>query len=705
MARMWRIAAGLLVAGATLSREPAWAESPPAAAVVDPMDSFHEMRLECLVLADPAIGETRLSLRKTGDTLEVRGTCESVAARRAALAVLAREHKGALRDLTSIAVIPFQPRKPMQSAALQKMAARRVKEIAPSQAAAIQVESAEPGMLEVSGLALSMEDKVEISRALKKLAGVVAVRNDLRVSPMMREGRMVTLVTADGRRAIDGSMASSRPARPEAAASPAVAKPVANQPIQPVVASDRNDIIERKADAPKPRDAQPPAVETARIVVAEAVSRPRQPNGPSQLWQPPPTVTVGGKPFSHPADSLDIQPAGYAAAHAPAAGESKTIAWRNKTLGVSVETATAKAKPSFPASISSQVAAATGTPNKPAPTRALSLPELMPPPSIPTSAPAPPIPEKAKLLPNNPAPKATPSQALSLPELMPPPSIPTSAPAPPSPEKAKLLPNNPAPKATPTQALSLPELMPPPSIPTSAPAPPIPEKAKLLPNNPAPKATPTQALSLPELMPPPSIPTSAPSLPIPEKTTQLPTNPAPKPPVWDPVPTPAVRGPESIGNRAVSSAPAIREWQPRGSESRVEPAKHETNPVKVNPEPAGKLAKSGPPSTETQPIRPVSARMVEEPVSGRMIEEEPLAVPTAPAFPKISIRSSADLKKAVEKACGRAARKVTVTQSGNLYHVAISVRGSLDEKAAIDRMMSIPEALSPQVRFEVRQGD
>jgi len=623
MARMWRIAAGLLVAGATLSREPAWAESPPAAAVVDPMDSFHEMRLECLVLADPAIGETRLSLRKTGDTLEVRGTCESVAARRAALAVLAREHKGALRDLTSIAVIPFQPRKPMQSAALQKMAARRVKEIAPSQAAAIQVESAEPGMLEVSGLALSMEDKVEISRALKKLAGVVAVRNDLRVSPMMREGRMVTLVTADGRRAIDGSMASSRPARPEAAASPAVAKPVANQPIQPVVASDRNDIIERKADAPKPRDAQPPAVETARIVVAEAVSRPRQPNGPSQLWQPPPTVTVGGKPFSHPADSLDIQPAGYAAAHAPAAGESKTIAWRNKTLGVSVETATAKAKPSFPASISSQVAAATGTPNKPAPTRALSLPELMPPPSIPTSAPAPPSPEKAKLLPNNPAPKATP----------------------------------------------------------------------------------TQALSLPELMPPPSIPTSAPSLPIPEKTTQLPTNPAPKPPVWDPVPTPAVRGPESIGNRAVSSAPAIREWQPRGSESRVEPAKHETNPVKVNPEPAGKLAKSGPPSTETQPIRPVSARMVEEPVSGRMIEEEPLAVPTAPAFPKISIRSSADLKKAVEKACGRAARKVTVTQSGNLYHVAISVRGSLDEKAAIDRMMSIPEALSPQVRFEVRQGD
>ena len=621
MARMWRIAAGLLVAGATLSREPAWAESPPAAAVVDPMDSFHEMRLECLVLADPAIGETRLSLRKTGDTLEVRGTCESVAARRAALAVLAREHKGALRDLTSIAVIPFQPRKPMQSAALQKMAARRVKEIAPSQAAAIQVESAEPGMLEVSGLALSMEDKVEISRALKKLAGVVAVRNDLRVSPMMREGRMVTLVTADGRRAIDGSMASSRPARPEAAASPTVAKPVANQPIQPVVASDRNNIIERKADAPKPRDAQPPAVETARIVVAEAVSRPRQPNGPSQLWQPPPTVTVGGKPFSHPADSLDIQPAGYAAAHAPAAGESKTIAWRNKTLGVSVETATAK--PSFPASISSQVAAATGTPNKPAPTRAVSLPELMPPPSIPTSAPTPPIPEKAKLLPNNPAPKATPNQAVSL----------------------------------------------------------------------------------PELMPPPSIPTSAPSLPIPEKTTQLPTNPAPKPPVWDPVPTPAVRSPESIGNRAVSSAPAIRERQPRGSESRVEPAKHETNPVKVNPEPAGKLAKSGPPSTETQPIRPVSARMVEEPVSGRMIEEEPLAVPTAPAFPKISIRSSADLKKAVEKACGRAARKVTVTQSGNLYHVAISVRGSLDEKAAIDRMMSIPEALSPQVRFEVRQGD
>jgi hypothetical protein len=234
---------------------------------------------------------------------------------------------------------------------------------------------------------------------------------------------------------------------------------------------------------------------------------------------------------------------------------------------------------------------------------------------------------------------------------------------------------------------------------------PTPEKAKLLPSNTAPKAAPTQAITLPELLPPPSIQTSTPSLPVPEKTNSLPTNPAAKAPVWDPVPTPAVRSPESVGNRAVSSAPAIREWLPRGNESLVEPAKHEPNPVKANPEPAATLAKSGPNPTEMQTIKPVSARMFEEPVSGRMIEEEPLAVPTAPGLPKTSIRSSADLKKAVEKACGRAARKVTVTQSGNLYHVAISVRGSLDEKAAIDRMMSIPEALSPQVRFEVRQGD
>ena len=204
MARVWRMAAALLVAGSPLASATWAAEKPVSSAVLDPMDTFQEMRLECLLLADPALGDSRLTLRRTGDVLEVRGGYDNEQSRRHALDILKQNHNGTVRDLATVAVIPAAARKPMQSAALKKMAARRVKELLPSQAGAIQVESTEAGQLTVSGLALSMEDKVELSRGLKKLAGVVSVRNDLRVTPMLKDGRMVTLVTSDGRRTLNG---------------------------------------------------------------------------------------------------------------------------------------------------------------------------------------------------------------------------------------------------------------------------------------------------------------------------------------------------------------------------------------------------------------------------------------------------------------------------------------------------------------------
>ena len=89
-----------------------------------------------------------------------------------------------------------------------------------------------------------------------------------------------------------------------------------------------------------------------------------------------------------------------------------------------------------------------------------------------------------------------------------------------------------------------------------------------------------------------------------------------------------------------------------------------------------------------------------------MIEEEETVQPAAAAgFPDITINSTAELKRAVEKACGRHARKVTVDKADGMYTIAISVRNAQEEKAVIDRMLNLPEVLSPKVRFEVRQGD
>lgn len=572
MARMWRYAAGLLVAGAPLVPGMVWSAGTAStpAATVDPMDSFQEMRLECLLLADHSIGDTRLSFRKAGDLLEVRGTCESVSARRAAIDLVTREHKGQVRDLTTIAVIPSQPKKPMQSTPLQKMASRRIKELVPSQAGAIQVESPEPGLLVVTGLSLSMEDKVEVSRGLKKLAGVLAVRNDLRVSPMIRDGRMVTLVTSDGRRVLDGATGSVRPsAQPRAAETAVAAKPPANPALQRVATTGEEVLVEKRTGATKPRDAQPPA-EVARAAVTDAVAlRGRIQPDQSQLWQPPPSVTVGGKPLVHPNSGLEARSANHATAHAPAYGDAKAIAWRNKNIGLTADPVFVEASRLPAEKTKGVITAASARPVAPV-------------------VPKPPV---------------------ALPELMPPPSPLVSATA---------------------------------AVPAAPKAPEAPKP-----------------VAVPEWVPPPSIPVSVPALPA-------------------PVPTKA--NPENL--KAVSAATAV-----------APPPLPEVIAAAVIPPLAAK---------------PVAARMTEEPVNARMIEETETPVPATSSsgkLPKVSIASPAELKKSVEKACGRFARKVTVTKVDENFTVSILVRGPQDEKAVIDRMLSIPEALSPQVRFEVRQGE
>jgi hypothetical protein len=107
--------------------------------------------------------------------------------------------------------------------------------------------------------------------------------------------------------------------------------------------------------------------------------------------------------------------------------------------------------------------------------------------------------------------------------------------------------------------------------------------------------------------------------------------------------------------------------------------------------------KMAPSVTQPSPIKPIAAKMIEE--------EETVQPAAAGGFPDININSTADLKRAVEKACGRHARKVTVDKADGMYTIAISVRNAQEEKAVIDRMLNLPEVLSPKVRFEVRQGD
>src|SRR5947209_2714056 len=61
-----------------------------------------------------------------------------------------------------------------------------------------EVKAGDDGVVTVNGSANSVEEKLAVGQLLRQVRGCAGVGNHLLVTPVMRAGRMVTQLTADG---------------------------------------------------------------------------------------------------------------------------------------------------------------------------------------------------------------------------------------------------------------------------------------------------------------------------------------------------------------------------------------------------------------------------------------------------------------------------------------------------------------------------
>jgi hypothetical protein len=175
---------------------------------------LEEMKVELAWLADPATFSLSLGARAVGANLEVRGYVPNEAVKERALE-LARQHSflpvtDALKLHPSLALHSGG----VPSEEVRKEAAALLAEAFGERGRSLTCEAKAGGQVLVSGHALSVEDKLEVSRRLKQVHGCLAVINRVNVATTVRDGKKVTLVTSDGTQLVQGELPDlDKPAR------------------------------------------------------------------------------------------------------------------------------------------------------------------------------------------------------------------------------------------------------------------------------------------------------------------------------------------------------------------------------------------------------------------------------------------------------------------------------------------------------------
>ena len=145
-----------------------------------------------------------------------------------------------------------------------------------------EIRAEDDGRVVVNGSSNSVEEKLAVSRTLRRVRGCTGVGNHLMVSPMMRAGRMVTLVTADGALTIPGMVTNLEgtgqeapaPVPPRSAPAPEAA-PVTGtvlwKPATPAPSAVPHSPYAGNSEPPRP-----------------VVTRSAPPDAPAASWTPPP---------------------------------------------------------------------------------------------------------------------------------------------------------------------------------------------------------------------------------------------------------------------------------------------------------------------------------------------------------------------------------------------------------------------------------
>jgi hypothetical protein len=162
------------------------------------------MKVELAWLADATTFPYQLDARAAGGALEVRGYVANEAVKAHALEVARRHTALPVTDALKVypGLVPRTAGVPSQT--LEEGASRVLADKMGERARTFDVKAGANGQVTVAGSVLSVEEKLAVSRCLRRLRGCTAVANRLAVVPVKHEGRLLTRVTADGKQVADG---------------------------------------------------------------------------------------------------------------------------------------------------------------------------------------------------------------------------------------------------------------------------------------------------------------------------------------------------------------------------------------------------------------------------------------------------------------------------------------------------------------------
>jgi hypothetical protein len=175
------------------------------ATVVHPSQAALEaMRVEMAWLADLSLFGHPLRVQARTDVIELHGTLPDETLHQHAIRIARQNSYMPVADLIQLEQHATAP----QAAAEEihrLVVAQLVKEFG-ERATGFEVSVRPDGRINIRGSVLSVEDKLAISRSLRPVPGCKAVCNDLTVTPILRAGVPVTLVTRDGSHAVRGGI-------------------------------------------------------------------------------------------------------------------------------------------------------------------------------------------------------------------------------------------------------------------------------------------------------------------------------------------------------------------------------------------------------------------------------------------------------------------------------------------------------------------
>ena len=166
--------------------------------VADSHTKLEEMKVELALMSDPATFCCNLSARLDGKAMLVTGYVPNDAIREKAIQIARTGTHLTIADGMKIHRSLAMRSAGVPTEKLQQGALELLSEGFPEIASGIEIKTTITGQITVTGSARSFEEKLNVSQRLRRLNGCTSVVNQLTVTPVMKNGQSLTMVTADG---------------------------------------------------------------------------------------------------------------------------------------------------------------------------------------------------------------------------------------------------------------------------------------------------------------------------------------------------------------------------------------------------------------------------------------------------------------------------------------------------------------------------